>query len=72
MWIIALCSFTGRCSWFNPFEKPDGDDFEEDELDDEEVEPEPNYPQPETGPQLLSSVSNDQSKDIYFQSCSLK
>lgn len=59
-----LCFLIGRCSWFNPYDKPEGDDFEEDELDDEEVEPEPNYLQPETGPQLLSSVSNDQSKDI--------
>ena len=59
-----LCFLIGRCLWFNPYDKPEGDDFEEDELDDEEVEPEPDYLQPETGPQLLSSVSNDQSKDI--------
>ena len=49
----------GRCSWFNPFEKPE-DDFEEEEYEDDEEGMGTNQIQPETGPPLLSSVAIDQ------------
>ncbi|EDV20309.1 Radial spoke head protein 4-like protein A [Trichoplax sp. H2] len=50
----------GRCTWFNPTEKPE-DDFE-DEEDDEERE-EPDEPEPETGPPLLTPISEDDEVD---------
>ena len=51
----------GRCTWFNPYEKPE-DDFEEEEFDEEEDENAANISPPETGPQLLSSVASDVGK----------
>lgn len=47
----------GRCSWLNPFEKPE-DDFEEEDFDEEEDENDNNI-KPETGPRLLSSVADE-------------
>jgi len=46
----------GRCSWWNPVQKNE-DDFE-DEDEDEERE-EPDEPEPETGPPLLTPLSED-------------
>jgi len=48
----------GRCSWFDPFQKPE-DDFEDEDLDEEEEE-NVDVAEPETGPQLLTSVAEDE------------
>eukprot|EP00794_Sanderia_malayensis_P018767 gene18767-20658_t len=47
----------GRCTWFNPFEKPE-DDFEDEDIDEDEEEP-TDETKPEVGPPLLSSVAED-------------
>ena len=47
----------GRCSWYNPFEKPE-DDFEDEDLDEDEEE-KMDAVQPEIGPPLLSSAAED-------------
>jgi len=46
----------GRCLWDNPVKKNE-DDFDEDE--DEEEREEPDEPEPETGPPLLTPLSED-------------
>lgn len=46
----------GRCVWHNPVEKPE-DDFEEEEEEDEKEDIE--EPKPESGPQLLTSIAED-------------
>eukprot|EP00794_Sanderia_malayensis_P020102 gene20102-22073_t len=46
----------GRCSWFNPSQPVEED--EEDEDEDEERE-EPDEPEPESGPPLLTPLSED-------------
>ena len=50
----------GRCEWHNPTPQAE-DAFEEEEDDDEEKE-QPEEVEPETGPQILTSVSEDSSK----------
>lgn len=47
----------GRCTWYNPYEKPE-DDFEED-VEEEEDQPIVPLVVPETGPNLLASVGED-------------
>jgi len=47
----------GRCSWWNPHEKPE-EDFSEEDLEEEEEE-ETTQVKPETGATLLSSVAED-------------
>lgn len=46
----------GRCSWFNPSQQPELDEDEEEE--DEERE-DPDEPEPESGPPLLTPLSED-------------
>ena len=48
----------GRCAWYNPYQKPE-EDFDDDELEEEEEEEGADV-KPETGPQLLSAVSEDE------------
>ena len=50
----------GRCSWYDPFQKPE-DDFEDEDLDEDEEEKLDDV-QPETGPTLLSPVAEDERK----------
>ncbi|KAK3731868.1 hypothetical protein QZH41_008328, partial [Actinostola sp. cb2023] len=47
----------GRCSWFNPSQKRDEEELEEEEEDEEREEPD--EPEPETGPPLLTPLSED-------------
>ena len=47
----------GRCVWHNPIEKPE-DDFEEEEEEEEREDVE--EPKPESGPQLLTSIAEDE------------
>ncbi|EDO48571.1 predicted protein [Nematostella vectensis] len=47
----------GRCSWFNPSQKKDEEEMEEE--DEEEEREEPDEPEPETGPPLLTPLSED-------------
>lgn len=47
----------GRCTWFNPSQKKDEEEFEEEEEDEEREEPD--EPEPETGPPLLTPLSED-------------
>lgn len=47
----------GRCAWWNPVQK-DEEEFEEEEGDEEDQE-EKNLPQPEVGPAILTSLSED-------------
>jgi len=46
----------GRCSWWNPVQKNE-DEFEDE--DEEEEREEPDEPEPETGPPLLTPLSED-------------
>ena len=56
----------GRCSWFDPFQKPE-DDFEDEDLDEDEEES-VDVAQPETGPQLLTSVAEDEREFVMVTS----
>ena len=58
---------TGRCVWHNPNVRPENDFDDDDETQDdyEEVIP-------ETGPQLLTSVANDQLIDSSTRAWSLR
>ena len=47
----------GRCQWFNPIPKAD-DEFDEDEEDEDKEQPE--ELEPETGPQILTAVAEDE------------
>ena len=47
----------GRCQWFNPVPKAD-DEFDEDEEDEDKEQPE--ELEPETGPQILTAVAEDE------------
>ncbi|XP_074616257.1 radial spoke head protein 4 homolog A-like isoform X5 [Acropora palmata] len=47
----------GRCVWHNPVEKAE-DDFEEEEEEEEKEDVE--EPKPESGPQLLTSIAEDE------------
>jgi radial spoke head protein 4A len=51
----------GRCKWFDPVQRAD-DEFEEEDEDDEEKE-QLDEPQPESGPQILTSVAEDAAVD---------
>lgn len=53
----AYIVFQGRCVWHNPVEKPE-DDFEEEEEEEEREDVE--EPKPESGPQLLTSIAEDE------------
>ncbi|XP_002741113.1 radial spoke head protein 4 homolog A-like [Saccoglossus kowalevskii] len=46
----------GRCSWYNPVQQQE-DEFEDEEEDEEREEPD--EPEPETGPPLLTPLSED-------------
>jgi len=46
----------GRCTWFNPVQKPE-EEFDEEE--EEEEREEPDEPVPEVGPPLLTPISED-------------
>ncbi len=46
----------GRCTWFNPSQPPEE---EEDEEDEDEEREEPDEPEPESGPPLLTPLSED-------------
>ncbi|XP_065065225.1 radial spoke head protein 4 homolog A-like isoform X2 [Rhopilema esculentum] len=48
----------GRCTWYDPFQKPE-DDFEDEDLDEEE-EDKMDSVQPEVGPPLLTCVADDE------------
>ena len=50
----------GRCTWFNPAQRGD-DELEEEE--DEEDREEPDEPEPESGPALLTPISEDNEID---------
>lgn len=53
----------GRCQWFNPVQKAE-DEFDEGEEDDDDDEKEQPYePEPESGPQLLTSAGVDSKVD---------
>ena len=53
----------GRCTWFDPFQKPE-DDFEDEDLDEDEEE-KLDVAEPETGPPLLSSAADDERENIF-------
>lgn len=57
-----VLSWQGRCVWHNPIEKPE-DDFEEEEEEEEREDVE--EPKPESGPQLLTSIAEDERKWNY-------
>lgn len=52
-----LLYYQGRCSWFNPAQKREEEEMEEE--DEEEEREEPDEPEPETGPPLLTPISED-------------
>lgn len=52
-----MLSSQGRCSWYNPLIKKDEEELEEEEEDEEREEPD--EPEPETGPPLLTPLSED-------------
>ena len=54
---ISTMSFQGRCSWFNPAQKREEEEMEEEDEDEEREEPD--EPEPETGPPLLTPISED-------------
>lgn len=56
-----LLWFQGRCVWHNPVEKAE-DDFEEEEEEEEKEDVE--EPKPESGPQLLTSIAEDEGRNI--------
>ena len=64
--ILALFTFQGRCTWFNPVQKAE-DEFEDEEEDEEEKE-QLEEPEPETGPSLLTSIEQDTREPIYLPS----
>ena len=51
----------GRVTWWNPVQKAD-DEFEDEEEDEEEDKEQPDEPEPETGPPMLTSISEDTSQ----------
>ena len=53
-------NFQGRCTWFNPSQRKDEEELEEEEEDEEREEPD--EPEPETGPPLLTPLSEDSGK----------
>lgn len=57
-----LIILQGRCIWHNPVEKSE-DEFEEEE--EEEEKEAADEPKRETGPSLLTSVSDDERKNTF-------
>ena len=51
----------GRVTWWNPVQKADNE-FEDDEADEEEDREQLDEPKPETGPNMLTSISEDTSQ----------
>lgn len=56
---LHLPPYQGRTTWYNPVQKAE-DEFEDGEEGDDEKE-QPEELEPETGPQLLTSVAEDAS-----------
>ena len=54
----------GRCTWYDPFQRPE-DDFEDEDLDEDEEE-KLEVAEPETGPTLLSSAADDEREYIFL------
>ena len=61
IYILSQIAFDFRCTWFNPAAQRGEEEMDEEE--DEEEREEPDEPEPESGPALLTPISEDNEID---------